>query len=123
MDPSSFEANFNLARLAYGRKDWARADALASDALRARPDAPDALVLAALLAERAGRAADAESLLARAVDASTDDAVARFDLARALARQGDLDGAARELRAYLRLEPEDSAARAWLSTLQSAGPR
>ncbi len=123
MDPASFEANFDLARLAYDRGDGTACRARLEDALRARPDAADALTLASLLAERDGRAADAERLLARAVDAAPDDEVARFDLARALARRGDFGGAARELRAYLRLEPQDAAARAWLSSLESGAAR
>ncbi|NNN06889.1 MAG: tetratricopeptide repeat protein [Elusimicrobia bacterium] len=123
LEPDLYEANYNLARLDYGRGDQTAARPLLDAALRARPDATDALTLSALLEERAGRLGASLELLARAAAADPDDATARYDLARALARVGRTAEARAQLRAYLRLSPDDAGARAWLAALGNGDAR
>lgn len=121
MEPDLYEANYNLARLDYGRDDLTAARPLLDAALRARPNASDVLTLSALMEERGGHPAASTELLMRAVAQDPDDATARYDLARALARTGRGADARAQLRAYLRLAPEDAAARAWLTALENTG--
>jgi tetratricopeptide (TPR) repeat protein len=121
LNPRLYEAAYDIARLDYDRGDFASARARLDEARRERPDAPDGLTLSALLAERDGRIASAAEMLARAVAASPDDAAARFDYARDLAALSRPAEAALQLRAYLRLAPDDAGARAWLESLENPG--
>ena len=123
LDSSFFDAAFNLARLSFARGDMAAARTRLAAARALDADDPDGLLLEALLDEGAGRLADAERSLARCVSLAPNDAVARYDHARVLARLGRPREAAAQLRAYLRLAPEDPdapAARQWLKGLEAS---
>lgn len=126
LDPRLYDAAINLAKVSFDRGDFALAGQRTGRALALAPDASEALVLAALLDERAGRFADAEAKLAHAVVVNPDDPVVRFDFARALAKRGANAEAALQVRAYLRLVPEgpDAAdARRWLFSLEGPTAR
>jgi Tfp pilus assembly protein PilF len=121
LDPNLYDAAINLAKVAFDRGDDATAIQRTARALTLAPDAAEALVLAALLDERAGRSADAEAKLAHAAAANPDDPVVRFDYARALAKRGAGAEAALQVAAYLRLVPagpDAAEARRWLDSLQ-----
>lgn len=126
-EPTSFDARFDLARLAYDRRDLSAARTRLDAAREIDPDAASGLVLQALLDESAGRLEDAERSLRRCVELAPDDATARYDLARVLARLGRPREAAEQLRRFLWLAPQDPdapRARVWLRGLEgsSASP-
>jgi len=123
LNPELYEPGYNLAVLEFGHAAFGAARARLETARRSRPDEPDGLVLSALLDERDRRYDDAAAKLQRAVAVNPYDAKARFDLARSLARLGRTAAAAAEVRAYLRLAPDDpeaGLASRWLETLESA---
>lgn len=113
----NWAALYDLARLAHGRgrREAARANLRAALALK--PDAPDALTLAGLLAEEDGRWGQAAAAYAAAARARPHDPIARWNHARALARLNRPGEAAAELEAYLRLVPDDEEARRWRARL------
>jgi tetratricopeptide (TPR) repeat protein len=123
INPHFFDASMNLAMLSYGRKDYASARTFVNAALAERPFMPGALTLQALLDEREGKTASAAAALARAVAVAPDNPVARFNFARQLALAGRPAQAAEQIRAFLRLAPDDAdapQARKWLMELEAA---
>ncbi|MEK7382565.1 MAG: hypothetical protein AAB262_04685 [Elusimicrobiota bacterium] len=121
LDAAFYDAAFNLARLSYGRGDLrvARERLAAARALKA--DEPSGLLLQALLDEAAGNIAAAEKSLELCLKLSPNDATARYNYARVLARLDRPFEAAVQLKQFLRLAPDDPnapAARLWLMGLE-----
>lgn len=122
LDKTFYGAAFNLARLSYARGDLPAARARLDAARVLDAGAPDGLLLQALLDESAGRLDDAERSLARCLGLAPNDAAARYNSARVLARLGRPNEAAAQLREFLRLAPDDPdapAARLWLKGLEA----
>jgi tetratricopeptide (TPR) repeat protein len=94
--------------------DLDRADAWATRLLARAPDDATALAAQGLAAVKRGAEGPGGELLRRSV-AVRDNRHARLGLGRLALARGDAAGAATELRAALRLQPDDPAARALLA--------
>jgi tetratricopeptide (TPR) repeat protein len=93
--------------------DLLRADAWATRLLRRAPDDATALAARGLAAIARGEEGPGGELLRRSVE-RRDNRHARLGLGRLALVRGDAAGAATELRAALRLQPDDAAARSLL---------
>lgn len=105
--PGDSLALFNLAGIAGGDGDYAKAEQLYRDALVQRPN--DARVLTGLgYAEiETGNVADGEKRFRAAIAADPSYTDARFDLATLLLQHGDPAGAEREFRQLIELNSTD----------------
>jgi tetratricopeptide (TPR) repeat protein len=119
LDPSYFDAHFNLGLAAYDAKDWGQSLLACEHALALDASAADARYNFALALERAGFYLDAANQLERVLSDRPDDARAHFALAKIQAdRLAQVDSAREHYRRVLRLNPahpEATAIRYWLA--------
>jgi predicted O-linked N-acetylglucosamine transferase (SPINDLY family) len=108
--PPSADEAFARAATAYGQRDLATAERLARAILVQHPTHYDALNLAGIAAAQANRPAEAEPLLARAVAARPELAVAHNNHANVLRALGRHDAAVAGYDQAIRLEPRDALA-------------
>lgn len=105
---SAREANFYLGLAAYYKGDFARAESAFSFVSARLPLPEISNNLAVVYARRGKKAVD---LFQRAVQFDPSDPDYHFNLAVAMYRVGDTNGAARELRESLTLQPNDAEAK------------
>lgn len=120
-DPSHYPAAYNLALFSHRRGDATAARRALSEARRLMPEAPDGLLLEGQLAEDAGSWGRAEEAYGRASALRPNDAAARWNHARALAKLGRKAEALAQLDAFLRMAPDDPDAaegRRWRESLR-----
>jgi tetratricopeptide (TPR) repeat protein len=113
--PDAFDARYNLGQALLTRGQVDEAIRELREALRIRPEdaGGHAQLGAALLTDSGdpahpGRLAEAIEHGRRAVEIDPGLVTARYNLGQALARQGDLEAAGRELAEALRLRPDDA---------------
>jgi tetratricopeptide (TPR) repeat protein len=101
----------------------AEAETAARSALELAPGHPEALFTLGVLAQRRGRHAEAVALYREALRGDPEGLFlhARHNLAVALARLGDRQGARRELEAVLRVQPGFVPAQQSLARLRADG--
>ncbi|HET7440090.1 MAG TPA: tetratricopeptide repeat protein [Terriglobales bacterium] len=107
--PSGREANFYLGLAAYHKGDFARAET-AFSFLSARLPLPEISNNLAVVYARRGKK-NATELFQRAVQFDPAEPDYHFNLALAMLRNGDTNGAARQLRETLNLQPGDAEAK------------
>jgi len=101
-----------LARAAtlVDQQQFAAAEEIARQVVRALPNCAAALALLGIVARKTDRAEEAVEWLRRACSCRPDDAAIRCELGRALADCRRLDDAAQEFRRALELNPSDAGA-------------
>jgi tetratricopeptide (TPR) repeat protein len=114
-DPQAREASFYLGICEYYLGHYEKAQN-AFDFVASRLPLTEVYNNLGVIAERRGQKSASE-YFRRAVEADPRDPDYRFNLAIALARNGDTAGAARELRELLALRPSDGEAKALLDAL------
>lgn len=114
-NPLAHEANFFLGLAAYYQGNFARAEASFRFILQQFPLTEVYNNLGAVTA-RLGKA-EAKQWFQKAADADPSDPDYRFNLGLALLRDGDREGAARQLRECLALRSDDSEAKSLLANL------
>ncbi len=92
------------------RQQFAAAEEIARQVVRALPDCAAALVLLGIVARKTERAQEAVEWLRRACSCRPDDGAIRCELGRAMADCRRLDDAAQELRRAIELNPGDAGA-------------
>ena len=110
MSPRSPHASYNLARLAWERKDAAQAERLLRLSLASEPGSGDAWNLLALVVSSQGRNAESAEYLEKALRIRPWDASARFNLAREYQISGRPDLAAAQYELFLESAPDDPQA-------------
>ncbi len=115
--PDDFQANLTLGSLALARLNPQEAVSPLNKAVRFAPHDAIALNLYGAALEGTGRMAEALTQFRLAVQHKPAYANARFNLAHALARSGDLPDAVADLRQILATNPSDPAAQAYLDHL------
>ena len=115
VDAANAHASYNLGRLRFAAGAAAEAERLLRDALRAKPDFPQARVMLGCALEAQGKLEAAAAELAQA-----DDFGALFLYAGILRRLGRLEASADALRRALALEPDNLDAHAELSQVLDA---
>ncbi len=117
-DPLANEASFEMGIAAFYRGDFERS-AEAFNFLLTRLPMPAIYNNLAVIAARRGRKTEVE-LLQKAIAADPTDADYRFNIAIALARNGDNAGAIRQLRDAQKAHPDDAEIKSLLDQLQGA---
>jgi protein O-GlcNAc transferase len=117
IDPLHPFGNYNFARLAYLHGDYAKAETLARDALRAKPEFAQAQVVLANALEALGKPLPAVEALQAAVRLQPDDAGAWFNLALLLLVINRHDESEVAVRRLLELEPSHPGGLGMLSRL------
>ena len=107
MDPRRTSPYYNLARLAWEQHDAPEAERLIREALRLRPDSPDALSLLALACESQGRMDEALALLKKTLVIRPLDPMAEFNLGRHFLLRRKPELAAPHFARFLELAPDD----------------
>ena len=93
IDPHHPFGNYNFARLAYVREDLQRAETLLREALRAKPEFPQALVLLANVLDERGKTGAAIETADAALRLQPEDAGAWYNLGVMLRKERRLDEA------------------------------
>ncbi|HEU4531967.1 MAG TPA: XrtA/PEP-CTERM system TPR-repeat protein PrsT [Steroidobacteraceae bacterium] len=119
-NPQAVEPRVLLAQYYLGRRDLARAESLASEAIRIAPDNAAALNVLGVTLASAGRMRDGVDTLNRAAAASPGSAQTLFNLASAYLAAGEPEPALRTARKALELRPDDIRALAMVAALESA---
>ncbi|MBI4678564.1 MAG: tetratricopeptide repeat protein [Elusimicrobia bacterium] len=101
---------YNLARLAWDRRDYAGAESLLRRCLELDPMSPEAWVLLAVVAEKLGKASDSAAALARALAIHPGDPLAHYNFARLCLSRGLASEAAEHFSRFLELAPDDPQA-------------
>jgi len=114
-NPNDFEAHMNLGAIELTRLNAQAAVTELRAAVRLEADRPEAHNMLGLALAATGRNGEAMEQYALALRARPGYASARFNLATALAKAGNFDGAADNLRRVLADNPEDIAAKRRLS--------
>jgi tetratricopeptide (TPR) repeat protein len=118
LDPSFFEAHYNLGLAAYELKNWPLSLSAYETALSINPTSTNARFNFAVVLERAGYLLDAVDQLEKTINQHPDETRAHFSLARISAEQLNQPNAAiRHYQKVLELEPQHpqaSAIRQWL---------
>lgn len=117
-DPLANEANFELGLAAFYRGDYERSDA-AFGFLLTRLPIPAIYNNLGVSAGRRSRRSEVD-YLQKAIAADPTDADYRFNLAVALARNGETSAAVRQLHEGLKQRPDDAEAKALLDQLSGA---
>jgi len=107
LDPSSYNANVQLARLAVKKKDGAAALTCLDRLSAERQQAPNLVPLRLAALYLANRTAEADQLAAHWRDAAKGDLAANFAIGLALADAGKLDGAETFFTQALAVAPSD----------------
>ncbi|HLI82995.1 MAG TPA: tetratricopeptide repeat protein [Bryobacteraceae bacterium] len=106
-NPKDFTANMNLGAVMLSRLDAAGAAGPLEAAVSADPRRAEARAMLGLALEQVGRAAEAITEFAAAVRLRPDFTAARFNLANAQLRAGNLDAAIENLRRVVAEDPND----------------
>ena len=114
LDPASPYVGYNFGKLRYERGAHREAEQLLRQALRTRPDFPEARVMLACALEAQGNVEGAATELEAALRHKPDDFGALFLYAGVLRRLGRVDHAASALRRALAVDPDSLDARATL---------
>lgn len=117
LDESYPSARYNLARMSYENGDWEGAEKHVRKALAGAPRSADALVLAALIAERRGRLEEMRGRLEEALSFFPEHSLALYNLGRywmMMRRQAKAEG---YFERYLRKVPQDREAAVSLGRL------
>lgn len=115
-DSGAGEANFYLGVAAYGVGDFSRAQN-AFNFVALRLPLPEVYSNLGAVASRLGNGKEAAENFEKAVQADSNDADYRFNLALVLAQAGERTEAERQLKECLSLSPTDTEARAFLESL------
>ncbi len=110
IDPRHPFGNYNYGRLAFLRGDLVKAETLIAEALRAKPEFPQALVLQSDVLDSLGKAEPAIEALQAALRLQPTDAGAWFNLALILQRSKRAEESEDAARRALQLEPDNPAA-------------
>jgi tetratricopeptide (TPR) repeat protein len=121
--PNDFSANLQLGELALSRLDAAGAASALAMAVRAKPEDPIARNLYGSALQTLGRSREAVEQFQIAIQLKGDFVNARYNLARALIKAGELDRAIENLRAVVAAYPNDRAAREYLANALAARAR
>ncbi len=105
--PKDFTANMNLGAVMLSRLNAAGAVGPLETAAAADPRRPEAHAMLGLALEQVGRSAEAVAQFTAAVELRPDFTAARFNLANAQLRTGNLDAAIRNLRQVVSADPND----------------
>ena len=119
--PMAQEASFYAGLSSYYVGDFSRAESAFSFVATRMPLAEVDNNLGVASARRGKK--EAAQLFQRAVEDDPNDADYHFNLATALYRNGDLNGALRQLHETLGLRPTDSEAKSFLERLEAEGPK
>jgi protein O-GlcNAc transferase len=114
LDPANAYAGYNFGKLRYERGAHGEAEQLLRQALRSRPDFPEARVVLACALEAQGNVQAAAIELEAALRYKPEDFGALVIYAGVLRRLGRVDDAASALRRALALDPQSLDARATL---------
>jgi tetratricopeptide (TPR) repeat protein len=117
-NPALPEAHLGRGLLLAQAANHAEAQAAFQHALALDPEMPEALEGLALSLLQQNRTREAAMAYARVVHRGTGSADTHFNLALALARLGEREGAARECREAIRLRPEMTEARILLKEVE-----
>lgn len=115
--PRDFALALSIARQRRDEGRFAEAHIACAHALAIRPDDPDALVLAGLIAFQSGRPKDAHALVSRALAIRPADTASRLILSGLAAALGDVQGAAEACRTAIALDPGSASAHLELGSL------
>ena len=115
-DPGAGEANFYLGVAAYYAGDFSRAES-ALNFVALRLPLPEVYSNMGAVAIHLGKQKEAAEYFQKAVQADSNDADYRFNLAVVLSQTGARSEAAEQLKQCLTLSPTDTEARAFLDTL------
>jgi tetratricopeptide (TPR) repeat protein len=117
IDPHHPFGNYNFARIAILQGDFARAEQLAREALRAKPEFPQALVVLSSALDSLERREEALEPLQAAVRLQPEDAGAWFNLAALLIKLNRSDAALAATERVLELTPDHASSLGMLSLL------
>jgi tetratricopeptide (TPR) repeat protein len=106
-NPKDFTANMNLGAVMLSRLNAAGAVGPLESAVAADPRRPEARAMLGLALQQIGRAADAVTQFEAALQLRPDFVAARFNLANAQLRTGNLDAAIQNLRQVVAANPND----------------
>jgi tetratricopeptide (TPR) repeat protein len=106
-NPKDFAANMNLGAVMLSRLNAAGAVGPLESAVAADPRRPEAHAMLGLALQQIGRAADAVTQFEAALQLRPDFTAARFNLANAQLRIGNLDAAIQNLRQVVAANPND----------------
>ncbi len=119
-NPQSVEPRVLLAQYYLSQRDLARAESLASEAIRIAPENATALNVLGVTLASAGRTRDGVDTLNRAAAASPGSAQTLFNLASAYLAAGEPEPALRAARKALELRSDNVRALAMVAALESA---
>lgn len=103
IDPTSFDANYNLGLALYANKDYEKAIPYLKKALVARPEAPNLTSPLAIAMFKANRFKESLAFLRRALSENPDNKEALFCMASAMQETGYADKA---LKVFMHLRPD-----------------
>jgi protein O-mannosyl-transferase len=105
LDPAFDDSYYNLARLAWDRKDAAESERLLRKAVELNHSGADSWELLGVVLEAAGKDDEALDCLARAAELHPWDATAQYNLGRLWLKKGRSKPAIEHLKMYLTLSP------------------
>ncbi len=120
LDPGLADARYNLGTALVELGLYDQAEPHLAEAIKLAPGRADAYGNLGNAFNGLGRLPEAEAAFTRALDLDPGLVPVRFNLARLLARRGDLAGTARQLEAIVRLQPDSVEGLCRLAWLRAA---